>query len=141
MAPLTVTGMGDDVPRFPPPPIWGTGVGGGGQECWPRTGLSPTGSAGQMDALCRGVRADALIWADVLAQQPPLPRATWRNATKRMGKRRRKETPSSSLATPACLLHKGWFKGSIIGMSRGRGGQAHRISPAFPRDGAISQSS
>lgn len=88
MAPLTGARMGDDIPDP------ASGFGGGWQGILARAGLSPTGSAGQMDALHWGIRASALIWADVLAQQQPLPRATWRNTTKGMWRRRRLLHPS-----------------------------------------------
>lgn len=86
--------MGDGVSDFSPSfGGWGVGV------------LSPTGSAGQMDALCQGVRADALIWADGLAQQPTPAKGHLEKHKKGAGENEEEEEemPSSSLATLAHL--------------------------------------
>lgn len=87
--------MGDGVSDFSPSfGGWGVGV------------LSPTGSAGQMDALCQGIRADALIWADGLAQQPTPAKGHLEKHKKGAGEKEEEEEeemPSSSLATLAHL--------------------------------------
>lgn len=127
---LLSLGQGRDMP-FPlaPSSKLRPGGRGGGTGTLARTGLSPTGSAGQMDALRRGVRADALIWADVLAQQLLLPRGHLEKHNKGDGEEEEEEEGDAFIlfGSPSSFP-KGWFKGSVVGTSRGRGGQARSLS-------------
>lgn len=133
MALLTGIGMGDDVPKFPPHPDFG-GWRGSRSACqgWAvshwlgRTdGCSALGRQSRCTDLGRHLGTN-----NCLCQGPP------GEHNKGDGEKEEEEGDAFILLGYPSSSPKGWFKGSIIGMSRGKGGQAHNTSPAFPRDGA-----